>query len=309
MEFGKLDPGAAADWTLRADPPLTVHTLGTLEAVGPCRIYVGSTAWGQRGFVGAVYPAGTRPGDFLAAYARQFNTVELNATFYRVPDRAQVLKWYAETPDDFRFCPKVNKAISQANDLSVLTSRTLDFAKAVQHFEHKLGPSFLQLPADFTVARVDALRAWLEAWPPHLPLAVELRHESWFAESTGADLFAELAARQVGAVITDVGGRRDVAHMQLTATFVLVRWVGTLAGTDAPRLEAWAQRIVDWAEAGLAEAYLFTHEPEEVPSAEAAATLVGFLRKHKRSRALSLRGPQLAGDPERSPVAQGQLFD
>ena len=259
----------------------------------PAHIYIGSTAWGQKSFVGPVYPAATKPAQFLAAYAAQFNTIELNTTFYRTPDRAQVLKWHRQTPDDFRFCPKVNKSISQAQDLGLHTTRTLDFVKAVQHFEHKLGPCFIQLPSNFSTDRLEVLEAWLEQWPPHLRLAVEFRHASWFGESRGADAFAALLARGIGAVITDVAGRRDAAHMQVTAAFTVVRWVGTVEPSDLPRLEAWAQRIVDWAEQGLAEAYVFTHEPEELPSALAAARFAEFLRKQEKTRALVLRAPQI----------------
>ena len=308
MEFGKLESLDSVDWTLPPDTDLTKHTLDRLDPkAAACRVYVGSTAWGQREFVGPVYPTGTKTGDFLKAYGNQFNCVELNTTFYRVPDRGQILKWYADTPDDFRFCPKVNKAISQANDLGVLTSRTLDFAKAVQHFEHKLGPSFLQLPADFTVARVDALLSWLELWPRMLPLAVELRHESWFSQSVGAEMFADFAARGIGSVITDVAGRRDASHMNVTAPFTFVRWVGTLDSTDGPRLARWAERIARWGEQGLAEAYVFTHEPEEVPSARAAAMFVEFLRQQKNPRRILVRGPQLSHAQSAAPT-QGELF-
>ena len=308
MEFGKVDNLEDVDWALPQNPSLTEHVLSALPDRTEATCYIGSTAWGQRGFVGAVYPEGTRPADYLAAYGRQFNAIELNASFYRVPDRAQALKWYAAVPDDFRFCPKVNKGISQSADLGVLTSRTLDFAKSIQHFGHKLGPCFLQLPGDFTTERWPALEAWLDAWPPHLKLAVELRHGSWFSTSVGADAFAGLAARRMGSVITDVAGRRDVAHMHVTADFTVVRWVGNVHDSDGPRLEAWAERCASWMRRGLGEAYVFTHQPEELPSAEAAARLARALRTAAPAALrVHTRAPQLAGVPSAGP-AQGELF-
>ena len=308
MEFGKVDSLDGVEWALPPDPPLTEHVLGQLPDRDEARVYVGSTAWGQRGFVGTVYPRGTKPGGQLAACGRQFNAIELNASFYRVPDRAQVLKWYAAVPDDFRFCPKVNKAISQASDLGIATSRTLDFAKAIQHFEHKLGPCFIQLPGDFTTERWAALEAWLADWPPHLRLAVELRHESWFSTSTGADAFAAFAARGIGSVITDVAGRRDAAHMQITAPFAVVRWVGNVDETDHARLLAWAQRCVRWTREGLGEVYVFTHQPEELPSARSAAEFARAIRAAApEGFQIQTRAPRFEGVPSDSP-AQGQLF-
>ena len=256
MDFGKPADPTSIDFSLPDDGPLTALTLKrqTPEPHSPTQLYLGGTGWSDRAFVGEVYPPGTRPPDYLAAYGKQFNCVELNATFYRVPDRRQCLKWYAATPDDFRFCPKIHQAISQAGDLAAANSRVLDFAKAVQAFEHKLGPCFVQLPSDFTTQRADVVRAFIARWPPTLRLAVEFRHASWFAESAGADVFADLHAAGVGAVITDVGGRRDVAHLNLTAAPAFVRWVGCEHPSDEARLARWAERIARWVAGGLREA-------------------------------------------------------
>lgn len=307
MQFGKLDSLTGVDWTLPCDSALTAHVLDGLPAETVTDVYIGSTAWGQRGFVGPIYPSDTKPGDYLKAYGRQFNSIELNASFYRVPDRAQVMKWYASVPDDFRFCPKVNKAISQARDLGAATSRTLDFAKAVQHFERKLGPSFIQLPGDFTTERWETLEAWLESWPMHLPLAVELRHASWFSTVEGAGAFATLAARGIGSVITDVAGRRDAAHMNVTAPFTVVRWVGNVDPTDEARLRQWSDRLSEWACAGLSAVYIFTHQPDELPSALSAAKFAQLLTDRSAAPRFRVRAPQMMGVLSASP-AQGQLF-
>ena len=295
MEFGKPDDPALVDWALPPDTALTRLQLGQLAGAVPAgarHVYVGSTAWATPELVGEYYPRGTRAGGFLAAYARQFNCIELNTTYYRTPDRAQVLKWYAATPDDFRFCPKVNKAITQAGDLATSNSRALDFAKSVQHFEHKLGPCFAQLPATFGSDRADTLRAFLDGWPPSVRLALELRHESWFETETGRDVFAELKARGHGAVITDVGGRRDVAHMNVTGDYAMVRWVGTLhAASDEERLRVWAGRVRGWLASGLPEAYVFTHEPEPTAAARAATHFAAALRAATPEVPVRVRAP------------------
>ncbi len=314
MQFGKLEDLAGVDFSLPADGEYTGLLLGSSNAAAdPERareLFVGGTAWGDKGFVGRVYPTGTKPAAFLEAYGRQFNTIELNSTYYRVPDFRQVRKWYTQVPDDFQFCPKVHKAISQSGNLGVHTSQILDFAKAVQGFEHKLGPCFIQLPPTFATDRFDALREFLDAWPPQLRLAVELRDPSWFAGDARAneEVWADLAARGIGTVITDVAGRRDVAHMQLTAPFAVIRWVGNApSDTDSSRLAAWSQRLAGWFERGLPRAYVFTHEPEAVPSARAASELGGVLRK-RYAGDLRVRSPELIGREEAAPPAQRSLF-
>ncbi len=306
MDFGRPANVDLVDWTLPPDSALTEHTLAELTVAREAgSVYIGSTAWGQKQFVGPVYPAGTKAGGFLHAYGQQFNTIELNTTFYRVPQYRQIVRWAAEVPEDFTFCPKVNNAISQSGYLGVSTTRALEFCKTVQHFEHKLGVCFIQLPKTFSTASFEHFQRFLDSWPQVVRLAVEFRHESWFAEERGLDAFAEMAARGIGTVITDVGGRRDAAHMHLTAPFVLVRWVGNVHSSDSGRLEQWADRLVNWFDVGLQEAYMFTHQPEEVPSARSAVELGGVLRK--RNEELRFRVPTLLTD-ERAAAQQSELF-
>lgn len=307
MEFGKLVDTSGVDWELPADSFHTRTVLASQTRHGDFKVYIGSTAWGQEGFIGPIYPILTKASERLAAYGAQFNAIELNTTFYRIPDRRQVMKWAFQTPSDFRFCPKVNKRISQAPDLAIQTSFSLDFAKAIQHFEQRLGPCFIQLPGDFSTDSWAILERWLECWPRHLSIAVEFRHPSWFAESRAVDAFAKLATLGVGSVITDVAGRRDAAHMQLSSGFTMVRWVGTLEPSDETRLEQWAQRLIDWGRHGLQAAYIFTHQPEELPSALSALKLHELLLQFKKGLDIDVRAPQLRAAEPGFPQ-QGELF-
>ena len=292
MDFGKPDDPAAVDWALPDDGATTALALGGTPVAAP-RAWIGSTAWGDRGFLGPVYPRDTRAADFLAAYGRQFNAVELNATFYRSPDVRQVRKWAHTVPADFRFCPKVPKSVSQRGDLGAGQFSLLDFAKAVQHFEHKLGPCFLQLPQGFGSDRSAVLEEFLERWPPTLPLAVEFRHPIWFSpEGRGLDGFAALHARGYGAVITDVGARRDAAHMHLTAPWAFVRFVGNDHPSDRARLASWVERAAGWFAAGLEDLYFMVHQPEPVASARDAGRFAEALNA-RGIPGLTARGPRL----------------
>jgi uncharacterized protein YecE (DUF72 family) len=92
-------------------------------------------------------------------------------------------------------------------------------------------------------------------------------------------------------VITDVAGRRDVAHMALTSGQVLVRFVGNdLHPTDFTRLDDWAERLTDWFSRGLKECYFFTHEPDNLLAPDLAAA---FYEKKKGIAGIGNRGPKL----------------
>ena len=93
----------------------------------------------------------------------------------------------------------------------------------------------------------------------------ELRNPDWFGDDSGAAIegFDALESAGHGTVITDVAGRRDVLHMQLTTPVLMLRFVGNgLHKTDYERSDAWIQRIADWWQCGLQAAYIFIHQPE-----------------------------------------------
>jgi uncharacterized protein YecE (DUF72 family) len=277
MEFGKLEDISGVDFRLPPDPPATGGFLAALPAPEqPPRLYLGCTGLEYARMGGEGLSAGTKNKDYLREYARQFNTIELNTTHYRIPDAATIQRWKEESAPDFRFCPKVPQSISHSNDLGLGTPLIPAFCSAVEGLQEKLGCCFLQLPPYFGPERLVQLKTFLRAFPRYIPLALELRHEGWF-QPTGQRQALFQVLEEVGAatVITDVAGRRDVLHMGLTAPRVLVRFVGNgLHPTDYSRIDAWVQRLGQWYEAGLTEAYFFTHEPDNLLAPELAAYLL-----------------------------------
>jgi len=297
MEFGKPDNPALVNWSLAPDTALTSHVLSQLspKPAAPPQLFIGSTSWGDKEYVGEVYPKQTKAKAYLEAYGKQFNTIELNTTFYRMPQVDQTAAWAKKVPDDFRFCPKVNKLLSQSKDLGVGTNRIAEFCEGVRGFGGKLGPCFIQLPQHFDTSKFESLLSFLDHWPQDIRLAVELRHASWFSESRGADLFAELLARGHGTTISDVGSRRDVAHMNVSADFFLLRWVGNLHQTDHQRLDDWSARIASWLSMGLKQAYVFTHQVIAPEAARTGAQFENLLRGYYTAPLLA-RSPELITD-------------
>lgn len=298
MKFGKLPDIEAVDFTLPPDDPGTGPALARASDEGRnLKFFIGCTGWAMKEWVGKVYPPGTRSSDYLRAYSRQFNTIELNTTHYRIPDAATITKWYRETPADFRFCPKVPQVISHRRDLGLGSDQLMAFCESVGQLEEKLGCCFLQLPPYFGIDQLGVLSRFADRFPKHIPLAIELRHESWFNSAQNREaVFEMLEAANIATVITDVAGRRDVLHMRLTNGVVLVRFVGNgLHPSDYTRIDAWVERILRWLQKGLDTIYFFPHEPDNLLAPELAAYLwekiSGLENVESRGPSLSEAGP------------------
>jgi uncharacterized protein YecE (DUF72 family) len=141
----------------------------TPERVGglPDGLYVGTSGWSYPRWRPGFYPAGSKPEDFLAFYAKRFDTVELNTTGYRLPSEEQFERWAATVPDGFRFAVKL--PVTRLD-------RVGTFAERVRALGDRLGPIRVQVQQ----ARDDGLLAFLlGSLDPGLELAFDFAHESW----------------------------------------------------------------------------------------------------------------------------------
>jgi len=311
MEFGKVQYIDNINFTLPPDDPVTEQLWERLASAAPAfsasgppplspqslQVYVGGTEWGRSSWLGRVYPQGTRPGDFLHWYSRQFNTIELNTLFYGLPARATIRRWADAVVPGFRFCPKFPEAISHKLQLSNASRETTEFIEVLEIFEGKTGPAFLLLPDRFGPDQAGVLQHYVRQLPTGFSACVELRGEGWFRQETRdsglvRDTWQEMLEHGVGTVITDVAGRRDVLHMRLTSPVAFIRFVtNRLHPTDYQRADAWVARIGEWALKGLREVYIFVHSPEELTSPE----MMKYLMERFNERGLaSLPVPNLA---------------
>ena len=289
MEFGKLPSIEQVNFSPPPDPPENAGLLASTPSRQPVqRLFIGATGWSMKEWNGKIYPKGTKPQDMLRHYTRQFNTIELNSTHYHIPDHFTIQHWNDEAAADFRFCPKVLQRISHARDLGANGPLIGQFCEALSGLYSKLGPCFIQLPPHFGADRMAVLEEFLKRFS--LPLAVEVRNESWFANQQNLNrLMALLEKYEASTVITDVAGRRDVCHLRLSSPKVLVRFVGNdLHPSDFSRLDEWAGRLEHWFGLGLEEAYFFTHEPDNLLAPDLALYL---FEKMKNVDGLSTRGP------------------
>ena len=194
---------------------------------------------------GRLYPEGEPKRRWLELYAEKFDTVEVNATFYRLPKRDAVAAWVSQTPPGFLFAVKASRYLTHIKRLTDLGEGIERFYAPLEPLRHarKLGPVLWQLPGNFH--RDDArLHAWLEALPGGLH-TIEFRHPSWFAPET----LGALRDRGVALTIGDHPERPFQSH-EATASWRFVRFHYGSRGRDgnysATELEEWARRIAQW---------------------------------------------------------------
>ncbi|WP_460218890.1 DUF72 domain-containing protein [Psychroserpens sp. MEBiC05023] len=264
MKFGSVDNPQDLDLSLPHDHIDTARVLEQVKDDNVPELYVGCAKWNRADLKG-FYPRGTK--DELVYYSNQFNSIELNATFYRIFPAEQFSKWYDKTPDGFKFFPKLNQEISHWKRLNDVQSVVEDYLYNARHLKEKLGTIFLQMHSNFTPKDFDRVVHFIEQWPKEVPLAVEFRHTNWYNDDVVSNqLYNLLESNNISNVIVDTAGRRDLMHMRLTNPRVFVRYVGANHPSDYDRLDEWVLRLNEWQEQGIKEVDFFIHQNIEKES-------------------------------------------
>lgn len=292
MQFGKVDNPEEIDFTLPPDHPDTLKLLNKNKSKDAFQVYVGCAKWNKTDLKN-FYPRGTK--DELAYYSTQFNSIELNATFYNAPDKAQVLTWKKKTPDNFKFFPKIPNTVSHFKRLIDVKKPVEEFCSAVSAFEEKLGMVFLQLIDNFGPKDFDRVEKFVKEFPTHVPLAIEVRNGKWFEEKEAERFYQLLEEYQKTNIIVDTAGRRDMLHMRLTSPTAFIRYVGANHPSDYTRLDDWLERIKQWKKQGLQELYFFVHQNIEKESPLLSAY---FIKKLNKELGLDLTIPATLQDKQ-----------
>lgn len=230
-------------------------------------ILVGTSGYKYPAWRGSFYPEELPAPRMLPFYAERFRTVEINATFYRMPTPKAIAGWAAATPPAFVFALKAPQRITHIGRLAGVDDTVRYFVETARGLGAKLGPLLFQLPPTLR-KHTERLAAVLDLVPSGLRVAFEFRHPSWFAD----DVYALLRGRDAALCIVDdaeAGTTVDVA----TASWGYVR-LRDRAYTET-ELAAWALRLAQppWRESF---AY-FKHEDSGLGPA-LAAQLVTQLR-------------------------------
>jgi uncharacterized protein YecE (DUF72 family) len=210
------------------------------------RVRIGTSGWSYPHWRGILYPPGTR--DQLAVYAGEFDTVELNTSFYRWPRAERFAAWRDRLPEDFSLAVKAPRGVSHARILQVTPAWHDRIAEGLNAVGARLGPFLVQLPPS-AVRDDDRLDAFLAALPPRARPVMELRHPSWVAEP----VFEILERR--GAAYCVMSGAGLPCILRATAPFVYVRLHGPdehlyEGSYDPDAIAWWAERIREWTAQG-----------------------------------------------------------
>jgi uncharacterized protein YecE (DUF72 family) len=203
--------------------------------------------WSYDFWKGSFYPKDLGPKDLLAYYARQFTTVEVDSTFYRIPRAETVEEWKAQMPAGFLFSLKFPQVITHVKMLKNCQAETRVFLERASLLGEKLGVLLLQFPPMFRQQHVPFLREYLKNLPATHRCAVEVRNKSLLND----EVYALLREHNVSLAWVDTPKMPLVS--EVTSGFVYVRWegdrktvVGTLGRRETDRtdsIRAWADKL------------------------------------------------------------------
>lgn len=294
MKFGSIDNPENIDFTLPPDHLDTKRVLNSYKDKSEFDLFVGCAKWNRSELKG-FYPRGTK--DELKYYSTQFNSIELNATFYRIFPADTFEKWYSKTPDGFKFFPKLNQEISHWKRLNDDVKPVVEnYLYNASNLKEKLGTIFLQMHSNFAPKDFDRVIKFVENWPKDIPLAIEFRHTNWYNDKAVAeDLYQLLEEHNISNVIVDTAGRRDLMHMRLTNNNAFIRYVGANHQSDYDRLDDWVERIATWKEQGVGEVDFFVHQNIEKASPLLSAH---FIKNTNKTLGTNLTIPGMGKEPD-----------
>ena len=231
----------------------------------PGRILTGTSGFAYPEWAPRFYRPGTRADRLLPAYAERLDACELNNTFYQRPSPDRIARWVADTPPDFRFSVKAQRASS----MRALRRDPVDaiawLTEPLPAFGPRLGTVLFRVPAE--IQRDDTrLAAMLGAWPAAIPLTMEFQHASWRMDEVH-DL---LRAANASLCATDLDEDPEPPPLDLTGRALYVRLRRT-AYSEADVL-AWADRIAPFVASGV-DAYAFFRHDEDGTSGLRAIAL------------------------------------
>jgi len=249
---------------------------------------IGTSGWHYKHWLGRYYPEDLRPADMLAYYLRDFDTVELNNTFYHLPKETSFDSWRAATPARFLFAVKGSRFITHMIKLKDPDRGNRNFLPRAERLGKKLGPILWQLPRGWNV-NVERLEEFLRALPRGHRYAFELRNPSWMTDK----VYEVLRKYDAAFCLYELAGYHS--PFEITASWTYVRLHGPTRSKYAgsysdAQLEAWAKRIDGWRSA-MKAVYVYFDNDDSAYAVNNALTL-------KRLTSRVARAPRAAAREE-----------
>src|SRR5688572_14047960 len=234
----------------------------------PAPIRLGTQGWNYDAWVGPFYPEGTRAVDFLQIYARAFDTVEVDSTFYATPPSRTVRGWAQRTPPGFVFSLKLPQEITHERRFRESDDLAKEFFDRARELGDKLGVVLIQLGADFHSNELPALARFLPTLPQDIAFAIEFRDKGWIHDG----VIALLSEHNVALALTDA---RWIPRKQMlalaerpTADFVYIRWMGP------------DREIVDYSRVQVDRSREIESWARILPSIAARVAVYGYFNNH-----------------------------
>lgn len=237
------------------------------------QIRIGCSGWSYAHWRGRFYPEQLPAREHFGFYARHFDTVELNNSFYRQPQLERFLAWRRQAPPGFLFAVKGSRYVTHIKRLAV-EQKSIDMVvEPALGLGETLGPILFQLQANFHLD-LERLQRFIGMLPPKLRFTLEFRHDSWLIPAV-CEL---LKAHQIALCIPD--HPKMPKRLEITAPFTYIRMHLPARGLGYGKaaLEPWAERILDWRAAGV-DVFVYFNNDMEGHAVRDAATLKGLVQE------------------------------
>ncbi len=234
------------------------------------KIRIGTSGWHYKHWLGVFYPAATRPSEMFQFYARHFDTVEINNSFYQLPTATTFDNWRESSPPNFCYAVKASRFITHMKKLKDPQSSSAKFFLVADRLEQKLGPILFQLPPRWKV-NIERLDEFLRTLPGEHQYTLEVRDDTWLIP----EVYDVLRQHNVAFCIHDFADMK--VPKEITADFTYLRFHGPTSakywGSYSDRdLRAWA----DWIKQhrrGLTSIYAYFNNDPEGAAVRNALTL------------------------------------
>lgn len=237
-------------------------------------IRIGTSGWQYRHWKKSFYPEKLRRADWLPFYATIFNTVEVNTSFYRLPETDDIRRWCESTPEEFRFAVKAPRGITHFKKLKNCESLLAALITRLEAFGERLGPVLFQLPPRWR-CNPRRLGDFLLMLPRDKRFAFEFRDQSWHCE----EVYALLAKHRAAFCIFDLDGQ--TSSLETPGDFAYVRLHGPRASYTgnyrAQALRTWFGRALGW-QRKHKDVYVYFDNDARAYSAKNARRMLGMMQ-------------------------------
>ncbi|MFL5744982.1 MAG: DUF72 domain-containing protein [Niastella sp.] len=237
-------------------------------------IYIGTSGWHYKHWIGTFYPSDITAKQQFEHYAKLFDTVEINNSFYKLPPRTVFEGWYKNSPKKFLFVIKANRFITHNLKLTRPTEPLTRLFNSILALKEKLGPILFQLPPKWKV-NVERLKEFLKALPAGYSYVFEFRNDTWYNE----EVYKLLQEYNCAFCIYELGGH--MSPIKVTANFVYLRLHGPLdnkyqGSYSKTVLRKWAKKCLEW-QSQKKKVYVYFDNDQEGYAAFNAITLKAII--------------------------------